>query len=73
MEIPLLSTLLNRYLVHLPPFTWAAPSQIVIARPDPARDKVDLSKTLSASIIVPVRNEAGNIENIIKRVPELGC
>ena len=73
IKIPLMSKLLNRYFVHLPPFSWLALSQIVIARPDPARDKVDLSKPPSASIIVPARNEAGNIENIIKRLPELGC
>jgi len=73
LKIPLLSKLLNRYLVHLVPFTWLALSQIVIVRPDPARDKVDFNQRPSTSIIVPARNEAGNIENIIKRVPELGC
>jgi hypothetical protein len=73
MKIPLLSKVFNRFLVHLPPFSWLALSHLVIARPDPARDKVDLSKTPSASIIIPARNEAGNIEEIIKRVPELGC
>ena len=72
VKIPLLSKLFNRYLVHLPPFSWLALSNIVIARPDPARDNVDLTKTPSASIIIPARNEAGNIEAIIKRVPQLG-
>jgi len=60
-------------LVHLPPFSWFALSNIVIARPDPARDKSDFRETSSVSVIIPARNEAGNINSILKRVPELGC
>lgn len=73
LKIIFLSSLLNRYLVHLLPFRWLALTNIVIARPDPARDKDHLKKTPGVSIIVPARNEAGNIETIINRVPELGC
>ncbi len=72
INVPFLSTLLNRYLVHLPPFSWFALSNIVIARPDPARDKRNLRDAPSVSVIVPARNEAGNIEDILTRVPELG-
>jgi SAM-dependent methyltransferase len=73
LKIPLLSTFLNRYLIHLTPFSWFALSNIVIARPDPTRDKIDCRATSSVSVIIPARNEAGNIEKILKRVPELGC
>lgn len=73
LYIPFLSKLFNRYLVHLPPFSWLTLSNFVITRPDPARDKSNLRETASVSVIVPARNEAGNIENILKRVPELGC
>ena len=73
IQIPFLSNLFNKYLMHLPPLNWFALSNIVIARPDPARDKSDLRATSSVSVIIPARNEAGNIENILKRVPELGC
>ena len=72
INVPFLSTLLNRYLVHLPPFSWFALSNIIIARPDPARDKSSLGSTPSVSVIIPARNEAGNIEDILTRVPELG-
>ena len=72
LNIPFLSTLFNRYLVHLPPFSWFAMSNIVIARPDPARDKQNLSESPEVSIIIPARNEAGNIEDILKRIPDLG-
>jgi glycosyltransferase involved in cell wall biosynthesis len=72
LKIPFFSTFLNRYLIHLPPFSWFALSNIVIARPDPTRDKSDYRATSSVSVIIPARNEAGNIESILKRTPDLG-
>jgi hypothetical protein len=72
LRIPLLSKFMNRYIANLPFFNWFALMNIVIARPDPARDKQDERKTASVSIIVPARNEAGNIETILKKTPELG-
>jgi SAM-dependent methyltransferase len=72
LKIPFLSKLLNRYLIHIPPFSWFALANIVVARPDPARDKNSLRTSSSVSVVIPVRNEAGNIENILKRLPELG-
>jgi hypothetical protein len=73
LKIPFVSTLLNRYLIHLPPFSWFALSNIVIARPDSTRDKSDSRATSSVSVIIPARNEAGNIKRILKRIPDLGC
>jgi SAM-dependent methyltransferase len=72
LNIPFLSTLLNRYLVHLPPFSWFALTNIVIARPDPARDKRNLRASPAVSVIIPARNEAGNLEDILRRIPDLG-
>jgi SAM-dependent methyltransferase len=72
LNIPFLSTFLNRYLAHFSPFRWFNLTNIIIARPDPARDRRHLTKIPSVSVIVPARNEAGNIENIMRRVPELG-
>jgi len=72
LNIPYLSKILNRYLAALPPFSWATLAHIVVARPDPARDKRPLRDAPTVSVIVPARNEAGNIDNILKRVPELG-
>jgi len=73
LKIPFFSKFLNRYLVHFLPFNWFALTNIVTARPDPARDKSNLRETASVSVIIPARNEAGNIENILKRIPVLGC
>jgi SAM-dependent methyltransferase len=72
LNIPLLSTFLNRFLAHFSPFRWFNVTNMIIARPDPARDRRHLTEIPSVSVIVPARNEAGNIENIIRRVPELG-
>ncbi len=72
LKIPVLSMFFNRYLVNFPPFTWLALASIVIARPDPSRDKTNLRESASVSVIIPARNEAGNIEAILRKVPELG-
>jgi SAM-dependent methyltransferase len=73
LKIPLISNLANRYLVNFPPFSWFALTHIVIARPQNTPEQ-PLSRTRpSVSVIIPARNEAGNIEEIIERVPTLGC
>ena len=72
LKISFLSRFFNGYLVHLPPFRWFALTHIVVARPDPARDGSVLNRTPAVSIVIPARNEAGNIEEIIQRVPKLG-
>ncbi len=70
--VPFLSTFLNQYLAHLPPFRWFDLTNMVIARSDPARERRHLAQSSSVSVIVPARNKAGNIEDIMRRVPELG-
>jgi len=65
---PLLSPLGNRYLVKIWPFHILALCHIIIARPimKPPTEHP------SVSVIVPARNEAGNIDEIIRRMPEMG-
>lgn len=72
LKISYLSTFANRYLATLLPFIWFTLANIVVARPDRARDKHDVAAAPSVSVVVPARNEAGNIETILKEVPELG-
>jgi SAM-dependent methyltransferase len=72
LKISFLSGLFNRYLVHFVPFRWLALTHIVVARPEPGREKVHFDEPPSVSVIIPARNEAGNIETIIQRVPNLG-
>ena len=58
----------NKFLVRLWPFRELALSNFVVARPQPQRAE----KEPKVSVIVPARNEAGNIKPIIERVPEMG-
>lgn len=64
--IPLLSGLFNRIIVNLPLLNLFSMVNIVVSRPL----KIEKVK-YSYSILVPARNEEGNIENIVKRVKKL--
>ncbi|MBF0102251.1 MAG: glycosyltransferase [Desulfobacterales bacterium] len=68
-DIPLISTFFNRYLVKLIPFSWFSLTNFYIARPMMGQIE---NKQFTVSVIVPARNEAGNIEAIIQRIPALG-
>jgi len=71
LPIPLLSPLCNRFLVRLWPFRLFHLSRFVLARPAPERDRRGPEPLVS--VIVPARNEAGNIRNIFERTPEMGA
>jgi len=72
LRIPLLSKPANRFLANVLPFMWFTLTNFVVARPAPALSRTTLKKQPSVSVIIAARNEAGNIENIFKRVPSLG-
>ncbi len=57
----------NRFVVRLWPFRELALSNFMIARPMPER-----AQTPSVSVIVPARNESGNIKAIFERTPQMG-
>jgi len=62
--------LANRYLARLWPLESAALTHFVVARPAP-QPRSGQTEPL-VSVIVPARNEAGNIEDIFDRTPEMG-
>jgi SAM-dependent methyltransferase len=67
--VPFVSTLCNRVLVNLPIFWQLSLNEFVIARPMPqARD----AQEISCSVVVPCRNERGNIEGVVQRMPSMG-
>jgi SAM-dependent methyltransferase len=70
LSTPVVDTFCNRFLVKIWPFNWLALTNFVIARPIP-KPRSDKQKPL-VSVIVPARNEAGNIDQIFQRAPELG-
>jgi ubiquinone/menaquinone biosynthesis C-methylase UbiE len=57
----------NRFLVRFWPFAEMALSNFVIARPAPQRADDSM-----VSVIVPARNESGNIKAIFERTPPMG-
>ncbi|HLH40965.1 MAG TPA: bifunctional class I SAM-dependent methyltransferase/glycosyltransferase family 2 protein [Bryobacteraceae bacterium] len=70
VRMPLLDTLCNRYLVRIWPFRWFGITNLMIARPAPA-PPADPEPVVS--VIVPARNEEGNIAQIFDRVPQMGA
>ena len=65
--IPVLSRMLNRYLIHLPPMNWFGLTNFIIARPSPLQDTAARPASPLVSIIIPARNEAGNIETLLEK------
>ncbi len=61
-----LGSLINRVLQATPLLRWFALGQIVVLRPR----KASATKP-SLSVVIPARNEKGNIENAIKRMPQI--
>lgn len=69
--VPLVSELLNRYVAPLPLISSFCLANVLVARPV-RRAPVDAVERPSVSVVVPARNEAGNIEAIVRRVPMMG-
>ncbi len=61
-----LGSLVNRLLPTVPLVRWAALANVIILRPMCA-----CGDRPSLSIVIPARNEAGNIEDAIKRLPAI--
>lgn len=66
-----LEILFNRYLVRLWPFFNLALTNFLLARPRSYCSQTN-APLPSVSIIVPARNEAGNIPHIFTRTPVMG-
>lgn len=71
LYVPLISYVANRFLAPLPGFRIFNLLNIAVARPIqlPAPKS---AKAPSVSIVIPARNEAGNIEAAILRTPTMG-
>lgn len=68
--VPLLAPFLNKFLVRFWPFNHLGLTNFIVARPQQtAHSHKNQPKV---SVIVPARNEAGNVENILSRIPEMG-
>ncbi len=69
LNIPLVAPFCNRFLANMPLFWKMALTEVLIARPVAVRKK---SQEATCTVLVPCRNEKGNIEDAIRRTPEMG-
>jgi glycosyltransferase involved in cell wall biosynthesis len=67
LRIPLISQLTNRWLSQMPILRHFSVFNIITIRPKLR----ELNRVPKVSIIVAARNEAGNIQNLIERMPSL--
>ncbi len=70
--IPLLSPFLNKFLSKLPLFKSLSMCGYSFAKPSSVKTPENVSQKYSVSIVIPARNESGNIENAILRLPKFG-
>lgn len=68
--IPLISWILNKYVARLPLINQLCLNQYVFARPIA---KITEKLAYSTSIVIPARNESGNLENAMRRMPRFGA
>ena len=72
LNVPIITSFINKVLAKLWPFSHLSITNFVIARSRFSQGQAGATKNVRVSVIIPARNEAGNIENIFMRVPEMG-
>ncbi|MEM4711258.1 MAG: glycosyltransferase [Candidatus Woesearchaeota archaeon] len=72
IKIPVFSNFLNKYLAKLPLVRKLCITNYIIARP--IKNIIDNAwkNEYSVSVVIPARNESGNIEPAILRIPKMG-
>jgi 2-polyprenyl-3-methyl-5-hydroxy-6-metoxy-1,4-benzoquinol methylase len=68
--IPIVSNFVNRYLSPLPIVNHLGLTNYIVARQQ--IDRANTPNSYTVSVIIPARNEAGNIAAAIERLPQLG-
>lgn len=71
VNIPGVSWFFNKVLARLPLFRSLCINKFAFARPEPTALE-DFKTDYTVSVVIPARNESGNIENAILRTPKLG-
>lgn len=69
LDTPLMGAFLNRWVAPLPILRHLCLTCFQVARPEP---QVSARRQYKCSVVVPARNEAGNIEAAVRRTPEMG-
>ncbi len=71
VNIPLIAWISNKVLAQLPLFNLLCINRFLFARQN-TESLTTSEKEFTVSVVVPARNEAGNIENAITRLPKMG-
>ncbi len=66
---PVLSWFANKYIAHLPLINRLCLTGYIVARGPLSNRPVD---SYSVTVVIPARNERGNIEDAVKRMPQMG-
>jgi hypothetical protein len=67
--MPLLSSIANDFLARLPGLRRLCMMQVIVARPQSEPLSED---DVTVSVVVPCRNEVGNIQSAVERIPSMG-
>lgn len=67
--VPLLSGFFNHWVAALPGLQRLCLFHLIVARPFPEKAE---ARACSVSIVIPCRNEEGNIRSAVERMPALG-
>jgi glycosyltransferase involved in cell wall biosynthesis len=70
IPIPGVNAFFNRFLAKFWPFNGLALTQMFVARPLAAPKNAE---RLTCTIVIPTRNERGNIADAVRRIPQLGA
>lgn len=68
--LPAISTFFNKFLVQFPFFRLFALNMFSFAKP--GGSSLAGERAYSTTVVIPARNESGNIENGLLRIPKLG-
>lgn len=71
-RIPLIAWFCNRILAPLPLINRLCLNEYIIARTRPPAEAQTNVQEMTCSVIIPARNEAGNIESCVTRLPRMG-
>src|SRR5205085_9623252 len=66
--VPILSSIINRVMPTVPLLRWLGLVNVIVLRPIIPDDRRP-----SLSIVIPARNERGNIAAAVERLPDLGA
>lgn len=70
--VPFVSNWVNRIVAKLPIVRRLCLIEYVVARPWPSARETEPQPPFTCSVVVPCRNELGNIEPTVARIPDLG-